>query len=118
MQLRIRDLREDHDLTQKQIAAYLMCDSLFQIRTHGTRTAAAPCNPISTLLSCQSGLSGRNDQRKAAISRKKITLLFQKSRFAFGQDGFLFARDFNFYLQHVLKYGILKPYFTERKKST
>ena len=26
MQLRIRDLREDHDLTQKQIAAYLMCD--------------------------------------------------------------------------------------------
>ena len=26
MQLRIRDLREDHDLTQKQISAYLMCD--------------------------------------------------------------------------------------------
>ena len=26
MQLRIRDLREDHDLKQKQIAAFLMCD--------------------------------------------------------------------------------------------
>lgn len=26
MKLRIRDLREDHDLTQKEIAAYLLCD--------------------------------------------------------------------------------------------
>ena len=26
MQLRIRDLREDHDLTQKQLAEHLMCD--------------------------------------------------------------------------------------------
>ena len=26
MQLRIRDLREDNDLTQNQVAAYLMCD--------------------------------------------------------------------------------------------
>ena len=26
MKLRIRDLREDRDLTQKQIADYLMCD--------------------------------------------------------------------------------------------
>lgn len=26
MQLRIRDLREDNDLTQKQVAAYLLCD--------------------------------------------------------------------------------------------
>jgi len=26
MNLRIRDLREDNDLTQKQIADYLMCD--------------------------------------------------------------------------------------------
>ena len=110
MQLRIRDLREDHDLTQKQIAAYLMCDQSLYSKYER--------NPISTLLSRQSGLSGWNDQRKAAISRKKITLLFQRNRFVFRQDGFLFARDFNFYLQHVLKYGILKPYFTERKKST
>ena len=26
MRLRIRDLREDHDLKQKQISDYLMCD--------------------------------------------------------------------------------------------
>lgn len=26
MRLRIRDLREDHDLTQQEIAALLMCD--------------------------------------------------------------------------------------------
>ena len=26
MRLRIRDLREDHDLKQKQVAQYLMCD--------------------------------------------------------------------------------------------
>lgn len=26
MRLRIRDLREDADLTQREIAAYLMCD--------------------------------------------------------------------------------------------
>lgn len=26
LQKRIRDLREDHDLTQKQIADYLLCD--------------------------------------------------------------------------------------------
>lgn len=26
MKLRIRDLREDSDLTQKQVAQYLMCD--------------------------------------------------------------------------------------------
>ena len=26
MRLRIRDLREDNDLTQKQVAEYLMCD--------------------------------------------------------------------------------------------
>ena len=33
MQLRIRDLREDQDLTQKQLAAALMCDpiSIFQM---------------------------------------------------------------------------------------
>ena len=26
MELRIRDLREDHDLTQQKIAQYLLCD--------------------------------------------------------------------------------------------
>ena len=109
MQLRIRDLREDHDLTQKQIAAYLMCDqSLYSKYARMEREL-----PLH-----QSSLSGRQAQRTAAVSRNIITLLFQRNRFVFGQDGFLFARDFNFYLQHVFKYGILKPYFTERKKST
>lgn len=35
---RIRDLREDHDLTQKQVAAYLLCDqSLYSKYERGER---------------------------------------------------------------------------------
>jgi len=38
MKLRIRDLREDHDLTQKQIADFLMCDkSLYSKYERGER---------------------------------------------------------------------------------
>ena len=38
MQLRIRDLREDNDLKQKQIAAYLLCDqSLYSKYERGER---------------------------------------------------------------------------------
>lgn len=38
MQLRIRDLREDNDLTQRQIAEYLMCDqSLYSKYERGER---------------------------------------------------------------------------------
>ena len=38
MRLRIRDLREDSDLTQKQIAEYLMCDqSLYSKYERGER---------------------------------------------------------------------------------
>ena len=38
MRLRIRDLREDSDLTQKQIAEYLMCDqSLYSRYERGER---------------------------------------------------------------------------------
>ncbi len=38
MQLRIRDLREDRDLNQKEIAAYLMCDqSLYSKYERGER---------------------------------------------------------------------------------
>lgn len=38
MQLRIRDLREDKDLKQKQIADYLMCDqSLYSKYERGER---------------------------------------------------------------------------------
>ena len=38
MRLRIRDLREDRDLTQRQIADYLMCDqSLYSKYERGER---------------------------------------------------------------------------------
>lgn len=38
MQLRIRDLREDSDLTQRQVADYLMCDqSLYSKYERGER---------------------------------------------------------------------------------
>lgn len=38
MQLRIRNLREDRDLTQKQLAAFLMCDqSLYSKYERGER---------------------------------------------------------------------------------
>lgn len=38
MQLRIRDLREDNDLKQKQVADYLMCDqSLYSKYERGER---------------------------------------------------------------------------------
>ena len=38
MQLRIRDLREDRDLTQKQLAAVLVCDqSLYSKYERGER---------------------------------------------------------------------------------
>ena len=38
MKLRIRDLREDADLTQKQVAEYLLCDqSLYSKYERGER---------------------------------------------------------------------------------
>lgn len=38
MKLRIKDLREDNDLTQKEIAKYLMCDqSLYSKYERGER---------------------------------------------------------------------------------
>ena len=38
MRLKIRDMREDHDLTQGQIAEYLMCDrSLYSKYERGER---------------------------------------------------------------------------------
>lgn len=44
MQLRIRDLREDNDLTQKQIAEYLICDqSLYSKYERGERPLPLEC---------------------------------------------------------------------------
>ncbi|TGE35250.1 XRE family transcriptional regulator [Desulfosporosinus fructosivorans] len=38
MRLKIRDVREDHDLTQQQVAEYLMCDqSLYSKYERGER---------------------------------------------------------------------------------
>ena len=38
MKLRLRDVREDHDLTQKEVAAYLVCDqSLYSKYERGDR---------------------------------------------------------------------------------
>lgn len=38
MRLKIRDIREDHDLTQQQVAEYLMCDqSLYSKYERGER---------------------------------------------------------------------------------
>ena len=38
MQMRIRDLREDHDIKQKEVAAFLLCDqSLYSKYERGER---------------------------------------------------------------------------------
>lgn len=47
MMLRIRDLREDNDLTQKQVSSYLMCDqSLYSKYERGERDV-----PLSIIIS-------------------------------------------------------------------
>lgn len=44
MELRIRDLREDKDLTQKQLADYLLCDqSLYSKYERGERPLPLEC---------------------------------------------------------------------------
>lgn len=44
MQLRIRDLREDNDLSQKQIAEYLLCDqSLYSKYERSERPLPLEC---------------------------------------------------------------------------
>ncbi|WP_407311567.1 helix-turn-helix domain-containing protein [Desulfosporosinus sp. SB140] len=48
MRLKIRDVREDHDLTQQQVAQYLMCDqSLYSKYERGERDV--PLNIIIKL---------------------------------------------------------------------
>ena len=44
MELRIRDLREDRDLKQKQVADYLLCDqSLYSKYERGERALPLDC---------------------------------------------------------------------------
>lgn len=67
MKCRIRDLREDHDLTQKQVAEYLLCDqSLYSKYERGEREI-----PLSILIKLAQYyqtsidyLVGRTDERK------------------------------------------------------
>ena len=67
MRLRIRDLREDRDLKQKQIAAYLVCDqSLYSKYERGERPV--PLDVIVKLADFY-GVSvdyliGRSDEKK------------------------------------------------------
>ena len=66
MRLRIRDLREDHDYTQKYIAAYLMCDqSLYSKYERGERPV--PLDVIAKLADLyhvsMDYLCGRTDQK-------------------------------------------------------
>lgn len=66
MRLRIRDLREDNDYTQKYIAAYLMCDqSLYSKYERGERPV--PLDVIVKLAELyhvsMDYLCGRTDQK-------------------------------------------------------
>jgi len=69
MQLRIRDLREDADLTQQQIADYLSCSqSLYSKWERGVR--AIPLDMVIKLADFYQVsldyLVGRTDRRKTA----------------------------------------------------
>ena len=67
MQLRIRDLREDSDLTQKEIAEYLFCDqSLYSKYERGERVlpldlAVKLAQYYGTSLDYLVGLTSRKD---------------------------------------------------------
>ena len=66
MKLRIRDLREDHDLKQKQIAEYLLCDqSLYSKYERNERPLpleyACKLADYCRLLWCQRGLPFRQN---------------------------------------------------------
>ena len=67
MQLRIRDLREDSDRTQKEIAAYLLCDqSLYSKYERGERDlplelAVKLAQYYHTSVDYLVGLTGRKD---------------------------------------------------------
>lgn len=66
MRLRIRDLREDNDLTQKQICEYLICDqSLYSKYERGEREI--PLNLIIKLADYYNVsldyITGRSDKK-------------------------------------------------------
>ena len=67
MKLRIRDLREDRDMKQKEVAAYLMCDqSLYSKYERGERPV-----PLEIMIKLADlyhvsldYLCGRSDQKR------------------------------------------------------
>ena len=64
MKLRIRDLREDHDLSQKEIADYLSCDqSLYSKYERGERDIplSAVCKLADYYKTSVDYLVGRTD---------------------------------------------------------
>lgn len=78
MKLRIRDLREDHDLTQKEISKIIMCDqSLYSKYERGEREIplslliklADYYNTSLDYLVCRTGNS--NNTTKSNIDKKK-----------------------------------------------
>lgn len=65
MKLRIRDMREDHDLPQKAIAAYLSCDqSLYSKYERGEREVplAVICKLADYYKTSVDYLAGRTDE--------------------------------------------------------
>ena len=57
MKLRIRDLREDHDLTQQTVAEVLMCDqSLYSKYERGEATSARSGDKARRFIQCKSRL--------------------------------------------------------------
>lgn len=76
MNLRIRDLREDHDLKQKQVAEYLLCDqSLYSKYERGERElplryAIELANYYAVSLDYLVGLT---DEKRPYSRRRKAT---------------------------------------------
>ena len=75
MKLRIRDLREDRDLTQKEVAAYLHCDqSLYSKYERGERLLPLALElGISELLKKYPYEVSGGQKQRAAVARALIT---------------------------------------------
>ena len=84
MKLRIRDLREDRDLTQKEVAAYLHCDqSLYSKYERGERLLPLDrAVQLADYYGANTGLSHRADRHPvthphtAKKSERTVSALF------------------------------------------
>ncbi len=80
MRLRIRDMREDHDLTQKQVAAYLMCDqSLYasHIDLSALGSMGGGGNRGQNRQNGQGGMGGPGGMPDRELLQKAMTVLQQ-----------------------------------------